>query len=353
MLASPLAGAVACHADDGEGAIDDASIDESSAHATDASPKDAARPREDAAMCESVPTIVDASYEDVPDGCASYHLLPCGLPRDASVNGCWLDLGTCAASCGGQDLLYCLLVNCSDAGIVPDAAVILDCTSCNGIAGRRPRGLHAARVRSRAPIGDYFASMAHLESASVRAFRDLERWLRAFDAPARLTRAANDAATDERRHARAASRLARRFGGSPPRPRVRRVPQPSLVELLEDDAVEGCIGETFGALLATWQAERASDPRIRRTLRRIAADETQHAALAWEILAWGASLLCAPDRRRVQRTLEGALAALERRPARPMSETARRVVGHPAPPEERRLVRQLTRLVRTEALLAS
>ncbi len=356
IVAAPLAGAVGCHADDGEGAIDDASFAESSVidarAAVDGVGPDATASA-DAAACEAV-TIVDAALEDVPDGCASFHYLPCGLPRDAQVSSCLVDLFTCAGVCGtSPPFLYCQLVNCNEAGVVPGAATILDCLSCNGIAGRRPRGLCAARTTSTTPAGDYFASMAHLESASVRAFRDLERWLVAFDAPRRLTRAAREAAGDERRHARAASRLARRFGGALARPKVRCVASPSWIELMDDNAVEGCVGETFGALLATWQAERAEDPRVRRTLRHIAADETRHAALSWELLAWGKARLSARDRQRMGRTIDGALAAIERRPAQPMDETARRIVGHPSPSEERDLVRALTLLVRTEALVAS
>jgi hypothetical protein len=353
MIASPVAGTMGCQVPDEVILTDDASFADTSAPPIDASTDAPATPDATTVSCEAT-TIVDASFEDSPDGCAAFHYLPCGLPRDAQVSSCLVDMYTCVDVCGTtRPFLYCQLLNCGEGGIVPDSATILDCTSCNGIAGRRPLGLRAVRARACSPLGDYFASMAHLESASVRAFRDLERWLAAFDAPAHLTRAANRAASDERRHARAASRLARRFGGSPPRPRVRRVATPSLLTLLEDDAVEGCVGETFGALLATWQAERAEDPRVRRTLRRIAVDETRHAALAWEILGWGTPRLSARDRRRVQRTLDGALSTISRRPARPMSETARRIAGHPAPPEERLLLRQLTELVRIEARGAS
>ena len=106
-----------------------------------------------------------------------------------------------------------------------------------------------------------------------------------------------------------ARRTAPCAGGEEARPSLRRSdlaptcparPSPSLVALLEDNAVEGCVKETFGALLATWQAEHAANPRIRRTLRRIAADETRHAALAWGILAWGMKELAPTERRRVE-----------------------------------------------------
>jgi rubrerythrin len=246
--------------------------------------------------------------------------------------------------------IYCQLssVSCDDAGNRLDAESIVEFVSCNGITGRRPLGLHPPRIPRRAPLGDYFAANAHLESASVRAFRDLAGWLAAFGAPPRLARLARRSAEEERGHARAAARLARRFGGMTARPRTRRVPSPTLVELLEDDAVEGCVKETFGALLATWQAAHASDRGVRRTMRRIALDETRHAALAWEILEWGLTRLSAEERRRLDKTLDRALVALESSEPVAVHSSLQEVAGHPASEHERRLARELARLVREE-----
>ncbi len=113
--------------------------------------------------------------------------------------------------------------------------------------------------------------------------------------------------------------------------------------------VEGCVGETFGALLATWQAERAGDARVRRTMRAFARDETRHAALAWEILIWGAERLDAGERDRLARTLTRALGALERQVRIAVPEAVQRVAGHPSPDAARRLVRALASLVTREA----
>ena len=44
-----------------------------------------------------------------------------------------------------------------------------------------------------------------------------------------------------------------------------------------ENAVEGCVRESFGALLATWQAKTAGDARVRAAMKRIARDETRHA----------------------------------------------------------------------------
>ena len=54
---------------------------------------------------------------------------------------------------------------------------------------------------------------------------------------------------------------------------------------------------SYGALVVTWQASHASDRAIRDAMRRIARDETRHAALAWTIAAWAEPRLGEPARR--------------------------------------------------------
>jgi hypothetical protein len=369
--APPLAAAVSCHgapsaitsaldatvpeaaadgALDSDGAGDDVGDGGSAFDAT-------SEAGEDAAACSAVP-LDAAAYEDAPDGCVAYKLLPCGLPATAQRDKCFVDLATCVGFCHAN-FIYCQLgpTSCDDAGDILDAASVIECISCNGIAGRRPRGLLPARVARRTPVGDYFVAMAHLEAASVRAFRELAGWLEGFGAPRALVSAALSSAADERRHARATARLARRFGGVPVRARVAPSARPTLVELLEDDAIEGCVKETFAALVATWQAARSTDPRVRRTMRRIAADETRHAALAWEVLDWGLALLSPSDERRVERALKKALSALESGAERnehgATDSALSRVAGYPTRDEERRLAGGLAELVRHASFHAS
>ncbi len=344
-IASPLATFAACHAGDDDAPRGDASTHDAAVEAGDES--DAPDP------CS--PVEIDGAYiegDAGSDGCSTFRVLPCGLPPDAGVKSCLPSLDVCLEACGPDLLFYCQLapVVCSaEAGVFVDADTIVECISCGGSSGRRPLGLCAPSLSKRTPTGDYFAAMAHLEAASVRAFRDLARWLGAMDAPARLVGAARRAAADERRHARAAGKLARRFGGAMARPRVRPSPQPSLVALLEDDVVEGCVGETFGALVASWQARRAGDRHVATAMRRIAKDETRHAALAWEILAWGYALGSRAERARVRRTFDAALDALERRAPTRLDDATRRTSGHPDGDAERRLANELARALRDEA----
>jgi hypothetical protein len=49
---------------------------------------------------------------------------------------------------------------------------------------------------------------------------------------------------------------------------------------------EGCIGETVAALVAEEARDAAEDPAARAALTVIAADEAEHAAMAWRLVAW-------------------------------------------------------------------
>jgi rubrerythrin len=150
--------------------------------------------------------------------------------------------------------------------------------------------------------------MAQLESASVDAFRALHADLARLGAPRSLLIAIDAAASDEVRHARMVTRAAERFGARVPRASVPRpVAARSVEQLASENAAEGCVRETFGAAIATMQAERASDPRIRRMMRVIANDELGHAALAWRIGRWFEARLDSEASVRVANTRLGAL----------------------------------------------
>jgi hypothetical protein len=73
-----------------------------------------------------------------------------------------------------------------------------------------------------------------------------------------------------------------------------------VLAIATENAVEGCVRETFAALVATWQAEHARDRVVRDAMRRIAADETRHAELAARVDAALAPLLDDAGRRKVR-----------------------------------------------------
>jgi hypothetical protein len=117
-----------------------------------------------------------------------------------------------------------------------------------------------------------------------------------------------------------------------------------------ENVVQGCVRETYAALLATWQAARASDPVIRRSLARIVADETRHAALAWAIDAWLQPSLDEATKRRVARARRTAVRDLSKQLARRAPEPLVASAGFPRPAEAQTLLRVLARQLEARQL---
>jgi hypothetical protein len=238
-------------------------------------------------------------------------------------------------------------------GSLPDSGVswprALDCvvsgprnSPCG--TGRRPAGLvDAPPVPSGDPVAAMLAHMAHLEAASVDAFVMLASELRAHGAPASLIRRAERAARDEVRHARMVGALARRRGASPSAAVVERVPERDLEALAIENAREGCVGETYGACVAWFQAGAAGDRDIARVMAKVAVDETRHGELAFAVDAWARPLLSDGARRRVDEARAEALADLSRQASRPVPPVLVRAAGLPSAPRATRMVAQMAR----------
>lgn len=234
----------------------------------------------------------------------------------------------CTGVCGPGFWFSCAPIE--DAG-VPGVLCQPDCS------GRRPEGLTLLDPSSLDPsLGGYLAEMAWLEAASVHAFQQLRDELRAHRAPRKLVRAAERAAKDEVRHARMCRALAGRYSGSPSHPRV----APRAIRPLEaialENAAEGCVRETFGALVATFQADTARDPVIRAAMKHIARDETRHAALAWQVDRWVQRRLTPKARVRVVETRRRASCDLVAAVAEP-SKDMERLLGLPTGAHLRKL----------------
>jgi hypothetical protein len=232
----------------------------------------------------------------------------------------------------------CSFVHC-EVTKVEGTQATLDCF--RDCTGRRPAGYRIDRSLASGSRGEHFARMAALEAASVDAFRILADELAAHRAPRRLVRACRRAARDEIRHARATRALARRHGGETREPVVtRHAPRP-LEAIATENAVEGCLRETFGALVACWQARAASDPSVRAVMARIARDETRHAALAWSIDAWARVRLSRDARERIEAARRDALRAIAAAPSTLPAWAA--TAGLPSPRELRSLAAALER----------
>jgi hypothetical protein len=235
----------------------------------------------------------------------------------------------------------------SDGGAAPSQVTCETMFLCEG---RRPEGLRSdGAVAGRVPLlGALFARMAHLEAASVPAFERLADELAAHGAPERLVRAARRSAVEEVRHARRMEALALRHGASLPEVDVAPFAPRSLEALALENAVEGCVRETFGALLAGWQARCAEDAAVREALASIAPDELRHAELSWAIDAWALEQLAPEARARVEAAREEAWAALERDAAgSTLPDDVARQAGLPSPELARKLARELQARLRS------
>jgi hypothetical protein len=206
--------------------------------------------------------------------------------------------------------------------------------------GRRPEGLREGDARG-TEAGAFFARCAELEAASVVAFRRLEGELGCMRAPRALRERARRARRDEVRHARSMSALAKRYGGSstPGAYAFARAPR-DLEAIAVENAVEGCVGEMYGALVATFQAMHAGDPVVRRALQPIARDETRHAAMALDLADYFATRLSPAARARVRAAHEQAARDLEASFADPSPELAR-TAGLPTASESRTMTASL------------
>jgi rubrerythrin len=293
---------------------------------------------------------------DVPPNCVYHVALQCGLPsfvHQVFPPNCVLNYSDCLHICTGPAAgARCEVANgygCDDdamAFVAADGeAITIECDKC-GAVGRRPAGLARPRALcASTALGRHFAAAAHLEAASVHAFERLASELDTHRAGRELVDAARRSARDEIRHARVTTRLARRFGGHPPAVRVRPTRNRTLAAVALENAVEGCVRETFGALVATWQAKNARDSEIRLAMKRIAVDETRHAALSWAVARALESRLDARAKRRITAARVRTIATLRREATAPVSPEVARSAGLPGPVEANCMLDELSATV--------
>ena len=217
------------------------------------------------------------------------------------IDSCRVDVDECLLLCSRMmqaaqlsgTMTKCDVAFDGDAVRANIAYDVFDMTGrCQSGIGRRPEGLVTPRrTLAETALGAWFANAAWLEASSICAFLQLAKELREHGAPRTLVRLADAAARDEVRHAALMSKLARRFGGEPPPVEVTPGRGRALEALAIENAVEGCVRETWGAVVALWQSQRAPDPEMRAAFALIARDEVRHAALGWAIDRWAMSRL--------------------------------------------------------------
>jgi len=209
------------------------------------------------------------------------------------------------------------------------------------VPGRRPDGLRDAPSDAGDDVGRWLARAAHMEAASVFAFESLARELAQLGAPATLVEAARRSADDERRHARMMGRLAERAGAAVPPVAVETSHARTAFAIALENAVEGCVHETWAAMETLAQSARAARPGVAATMGAIADDEMRHASLAWKVAAWIEPRLPEAERFAVCEAREGARAALEARVSRGYDSGMGEALGLPSPGLAARLVASL------------
>ncbi len=280
---------------------------------------------------------IDTAQEAALLAFASNYDLSCGdLERGgvkANAGGGFNVIGTRGHTCGPDTAVTQFVLEVSASGEVKEVGShVLKRGDPNCAIGRRPVGLRAADgVACSDALGRHFASAAHLEAASIKAFLRLREELALHGADAALQDAALVSALEEVLHTDVSTRLARRFGAAPRRPEVQELPLRSLFEVALDNAVEGCVRETFGALVAHHQALHAQDAEVREAMTRIAEDETRHAELSWAIDRWAREQLPAAEREALRAAQREAVAALREEVATPLDATLVTEAGMPAP----------------------
>lgn len=154
---------------------------------------------------------------------------------------------------------------------------------------------------TREALAEAWALDGSYEHASIASFARFVLDLMAVGAPADLVTAAQSALSDEIQHARACFDLASTYAGQPRGPGAFSLDRAfegkhDLISLALSTFEEGCVNETIAAIEAEVAYSLTELPLVRQTLGQIAADETRHATLAWDTLAWCISIAGEPLR---------------------------------------------------------
>ncbi len=186
------------------------------------------------------------------------------------------------------------------------------------------------------------AQTAQLEAAAAIAFAELAASLGVLGAPVALIARAEKAQHDEIRHASIMFGHAAAHGASVTLPNYESKQYADEFALALHNAREGCVHETYGALVALHQAQFAQPPALRADLQQIAADEVAHAQWSHDLDAWLATRLTAEQRATVAAAKNAACIALLTSVAGPPS-AAQQQFGLPTQHVAARLARGLHR----------
>ncbi|HEX6276113.1 MAG TPA: ferritin-like domain-containing protein [Polyangiaceae bacterium] len=272
---------------------------------------------DDGQICECgefVGTCVEATCRSDGDCeagflCQSHDLAPgCDVPAYA----CQRPGDTCGGNADCDERSRCYAGNgtepriCQPMNCEPGRPFLVAGTLRTAPSAPRPdwRGdrewldVSALSLEVREHVGHFYAGCAALEHASIAAFARFSLELLGVGAPPEFVAETTRAMRDETEHAMVMYGLASHFLGRSLGPgclaiegaldatTLEELALATLEELALATFVEGALGETLGALELHEASLHASDPAVRDALRRIASDETRHAALAFRFVAW-------------------------------------------------------------------
>lgn len=214
--------------------------------------------------------------------------------------------------CGDDGFAFMGRLSCLMSNLLTEDVQVLDSSAAvrRSLPGRTRRRavlggrgheaiLPPAPAKSTDAVGAWLADAAHDEAASVVAFKAVARELEVHRAPHSLPMRARAAAQDEVRHAAMMESMAMRWGVHPERPKLASIAVRSLEAVALENAMEGCVRETWTALEACYQARWAKDPLIRRAMLEISLDELRHAEFSWALDGWARRQLDDKARARV------------------------------------------------------
>ena len=289
---------------------------------------------------------IDTPQEALFIAFANGYDISCGQADRGSakpVGSGWEVLGTRGIACGPGTAVTRHFLSVTSAGELTETRTeVIERGANNCAIGRRPPGLTSSGGSDcEFTLGRFFAEAAHLEAASVPAFERISLELAHHRAPEALRLAMLSAALEELEHTRITAQLARHFGAQAVQPELQARPLRSLLELALDNAVEGCVRETYGALVAQHQALHAEHREIRAAMTSIAVDETRHAELSWALDSWLSEQLSATERIAVREARRAAVEQLHNELRVPVDATLVQQAGLPTEAMALRLLLEL------------
>ena len=196
--------------------------------------------------------------------------------------------------------------------------------------GRAPKGGHPTLIESN-DLGGFFARGMQEEFLSVFAFAEIHEFLSIINAPDELLQKVRSAMEDEKRHTRLLGRLCERYNHPlPPLEAPTRV-QKDAFEWALHNALTGCIGETWAAVLEAHRAQNSNTHNT--TFSRIARDEAKHAQLSWDIYEYLNHVLTEQQQQVIQEQMLEKLKLLPKAAIMPRNNQ----IGEPDEPTRRKL----------------